>query len=554
VAIQEAAPAHVPTEWLLRAMTRMVSCRTVDTLLDLAYETIRHDLGYDRVGLWLVDGARQELVAHVGTDSSGHKFYPPDRACSLADDGYYARLLANPRLQADGPGFIYQADATCEAPLEMRDHLDGRPGQLLLVTLRTADRIVGLVSVDNLTSERPIAPADAPPLVAFATALATAVENVGLLEERSHRIDDLDADLRQRVERLTRVQEELARRVRELEWLRDISQRLNAADSLDDVLDIVYDGIRDGLRYERVGIHLLDYERGLYEERRGTDAQGRKFYPANRVLSLAEDSPIWRVPDLAALLRGADYYYLADAVAETPPAQRYLLDGSPTQNIVVPLRARGILTGIISVDNLLSGRSIGPADAAPLCALANYVGTAIANARLRERERAERARLAVAATTDALTGLPNRRLFHDRLDHALRAAWRDHTAVALLLIDLDRFKAVNDTWGHHVGDLLLQEVSARLQGATRQSDTVARLGGDEFAMLLPATDAVGAARVAQEALTLFDAAFLLDGHALHVGASVGVAVYPDHGAEAPTLLRHADATMYAHKHSRRRPS
>ncbi len=538
-------------DWLLRTMNRMLHCYDVDMLVDLAYDAIRDDLGYDRVGLLLVDHTRRTLVERVGTDAYGQKFYPAGRVARLDDGGYYARLLAAPRLQADGPGFIYMNDAMSEVPPDVRPRLDGHPGQTLRVSLRTNDGILALISVDNLTSGRPITPMDAPPLVTFTTALATAVENVFLLDERARRIDDLDANLHRRVHELTQAQTELGRRVGELEWLRDISQRVNAADSLDTVLDVVYDGIRDGLGYDRVGIHLLDRARGVYEECRGTDAQGRKFHPENRpLLPLTEDSPIWQVPDLAALLRGAEYYYLADAVAETPPAQRYLLDGSPSQNLVVPLRTADTLTGVISVDNLLSGRPIHPDDAGPLCALANHVGTAIENARLHEHERTERARLEIMAMTDALTGLPNRRLFFDRLDQALRIAQRDHSHIALLLIDLDRFKDINDTLGHHTGDLLLQEVGARLQSTVRQSDTVARLGGDEFAALLPATSMAGARRTVRAILAHIQEAMTLDGRDVTIEASIGIAVYPDHGIDTQTLLRHADAAMYSAKHSR----
>jgi len=332
-------------EWLLRTMNRMLRCHDVDMLIDLAYDAIRDGLGYDRVGLFLVDHTRRTLVERVGTDAYGQKFYPSGRVARLDDGGYDARLLAAPPLQAAGAGFIYMNDTMSDAPPDVRPRLDGRPGQSLLVSLRTNDSILGLISVDNLTSGRPLTPLDAPPLVTFATALAMAVENVLLREERARRIDDLDAHLHRRVHELTRVQTELGRRIGELEWLRDMSQRVNAADSLDAVLDVVYDGIRDGLGYDRVGIHVLDRAHGVYEERRGTDAQGRTFRPENRpLLPLTENSLIWQVPDLAALLRGAEYYYLADAIAETPPAQQYLLDGSPSQNLVVPLRTADTLT------------------------------------------------------------------------------------------------------------------------------------------------------------------------------------------------------------------
>jgi diguanylate cyclase (GGDEF)-like protein/PAS domain S-box-containing protein len=153
------------------------------------------------------------------------------------------------------------------------------------------------------------------------------------------------------------------------------------------------------------------------------------------------------------------------------------------------------------------------------------------------------------ALHDALTELPNRTLLQERLQQALLAARRPNTSVALLLMDLDRFKEVNDTFGHHWGDLLLQVVGQRLHGALRAEDTVARLGGDEFAILLPNTDVHGATLVARKVLEVLGAPLVLDGLSLDIQASVGIALYPAHGDDPATLLRHADVAMYLAKRS-----
>jgi diguanylate cyclase (GGDEF)-like protein len=162
-----------------------------------------------------------------------------------------------------------------------------------------------------------------------------------------------------------------------------------------------------------------------------------------------------------------------------------------------------------------------------------------------ERKKAEE-RLAYLAQYDPLTGLANRALFHDRLEQALARATRSGDAVALLFVDLDRFKAVNDTVGHAGGDQFLQEVAWRIAGRVRESDTVARLGGDEFAIILEdLQDARDAAKVARDLLMRLAEPVALDGYEIPVSASIGIAVRPP--SEGDRLLKDADAAMYRAK-------
>ncbi len=165
------------------------------------------------------------------------------------------------------------------------------------------------------------------------------------------------------------------------------------------------------------------------------------------------------------------------------------------------------------------------------------------------RKRAEAA-LAHQAVHDSLTGLPNRVLLLDRLQQAIATSKRDGTTLSLLLMDLDRFKEVNDTLGHHAGDLLLQQVAIRLRGALRQADTIARLGGDEFAVILPDTDATGVATVVENLRRRLQAPYSVENQPVVVGASIGVAHSPTHGDEADTLMRRADVAMYVAKRNR----
>ena len=153
---------------------------------------------------------------------------------------------------------------------------------------------------------------------------------------------------------------------------------------------------------------------------------------------------------------------------------------------------------------------------------------------------------------DALTDLPNRVLLNDRLGQALASSRRNTTRGALMILDLDRFKDINDTLGHSTGDLLLQAVSERLTGLLRKSDTVSRMGGDEFVLLLPTvTSAQSAAVTAAKVVTAFREPFVCNGHTLNVTASIGIADFPDDGEDAETLLKNADIALYRVKENGR---
>ncbi len=155
---------------------------------------------------------------------------------------------------------------------------------------------------------------------------------------------------------------------------------------------------------------------------------------------------------------------------------------------------------------------------------------------------------------DPLTGLPNRLLFRDRLRLAVAQAHRASQKLAVLFLDLDRFKVINDSLGHGLGDRVLQTVSARLQASVREGDTVARVGGDEFILILPGVQRpLQVARVAEKICEALKEPFVLEGHELFVTTSMGISVYPDDGEDAETLIKNADAAMYrAKEHGRNR--
>jgi len=262
-----------------------------------------------------------------------------------------------------------------------------------------------------------------------------------------------------------------------------------------------------------------------------TDVQGRYSYVSRRaeqVLGYAPEELYGRKP--MELMPPGEADRVTAIVAELA-AQR-----QPFRNLEFGSFARSgslvwqLVSGVPILDE--SGRFMG------------YRGTALD---ITERKRAEH-RIEELATRDPLTGLPNRLLLGDRLTQGLLSAQREGELLAVLFIDLDHFKNVNDTLGHQVGDLLLKEVARRLGGVVRKGDTLSRLGGDEFVIVLEGLkSADDAGQVAQKILNSLAQPFVLDGHTLSTAGSVGVAIYPTDGADATTLMRHADTAMYAAK-------
>jgi diguanylate cyclase (GGDEF)-like protein len=162
--------------------------------------------------------------------------------------------------------------------------------------------------------------------------------------------------------------------------------------------------------------------------------------------------------------------------------------------------------------------------------------------------KANEARIDYLAHHDPLTGLINRYNLENRLDQALRSAHRDDLRIAVMFIDMDRFKTINDTLGHHVGDQLLQLVARRLTACVREGDTVARLGGDEFTVILESITQPGdVPPIAQKIIAALAQPMLLDGQELVVTASIGISLYPHDSEEPDELIKCADAAMYAAK-------
>jgi diguanylate cyclase (GGDEF)-like protein/PAS domain S-box-containing protein len=228
-------------------------------------------------------------------------------------------------------------------------------------------------------------------------------------------------------------------------------------------------------------------------------------------------------------------------------------DGSPMPDDEVPgvaaLRGepiRGVMMGMVRADGLVRWLLV---DAVPVFGDDGAVRQVVSSfVDVTDRKKAER-ELERQALHDALTDLPNRTLLLDRLDQGIRTSRRHSTPLALLVMDLDRFKDVNDTFGHQAGDLLLREAAARLRHELRDVDTVARLGGDEFAILLQGTEEEGADQVARKIIETLQRPFEIGGEVHEIAVSIGIALCPRHGEDVDTLLRRADIAMYVAKRS-----
>ncbi len=238
--------------------------------------------------------------------------------------------------------------------------------------------------------------------------------------------------------------------------------------------------------------------------------------------------------------------------AEKITATEYVSNGGHTWTIIISTlpgyeeHVGKDKSGLIAVTGLILSLLLGLLT----WQLATGRERALALARDMTKElRASEARFRYLAQYDDLTGLPNRAMFKDRLHHAILQARRDKGRLALMYLDLDNFKPVNDSLGHHVGDMLLRAVAGRMQDCVRESDTVARIGGDEFVVLLPVIEhEEDALRVAEKIRHSLNQPFeIAGGHVLEVSSSTGVVLYPEHGADEVELSRNADNAMYRAK-------
>jgi diguanylate cyclase (GGDEF)-like protein len=365
-------------------------------------------------------------------------------------------------------------------------------------------------------------------LRAMGRSLSMTLRTLRMLEQERSLRAEVEARAQDNLRLLLMVQE----RQTALERLSKIRVSISRRAPLPEVLDAVVEGARDLLGDEVVGLRLLDDEHPGF---------------ANLVSSTGVSHAVLATTKRSALSDGAggraiveDRVIILNDYQHAPGAIGEFVGDQLRSAIAAPIHEHGRAVGSITVATHRTGREYTDTDCEMLVALADQASIALNDAKAVDQMRH-------LAYHDPLTGLPNRLLFFEHLVRAVANANRTGANTTVLYLDLDRFKVVNDSLGHNVGDHLLEAVARRLRAALRAADLAARLGGDEFAVLAENTNADGAAVLAERICDALRDPFSIDGHELTVSASVGVVVDEAGHTDADGLLRNADLAMYRAK-------
>jgi len=338
---------------------------------------------------------------------------------------------------------------------------------------------------------------------------------------------------------LREVRDDLNSRLSELQSIRRASLHLTLNLSLDDVLDAILESALNLVNADDT--HVFLYEHGVL-------SFGAALFHGQK-----QETPFMdpRPDGITYRVARQGKKIVVDDVMTHPLFENRRWEGSI---ISLPLKMGEHVLGVMNVA-LQRAHTFNENQIRALEMLGDQASIAIHNAQLyqqaqqeiEERKRAEEA-IQHLANHDALTGLPNRRLFNERISLEISHAERDRKKIAVLMFDLDHLKQVNDSYGHNVGDLLLQAVSQRLLGLLRKSDTVARMGGDEFLIILPGMSRQqDAVPTVERILAAISRPFKLEGFKVDITTSIGIALFPDHGEEVNQLVKRADFAMYRAK-------
>ncbi len=367
------------------------------------------------------------------------------------------------------------------------------------------------------------------------------------------------------------LESQLRDREFEIAMLRETAETVSGELDLEKVLQVVADHARKLILAETVLVPVMDEKLAQYTYRAGCGKNADEIVGESLPLDTGVCGWVWR--HKRPWWRGV--------LDELEEEERNRWEKEAGSIILVPLIGKRHFLGGIAGLNKIGGKDFTRRDLDLLTLFAHQASFAVENAELfdqlskskeqseeyqrelqalnaeLERRVAQRTTALVDAVKelehlalhDMLTDLPNRSLVEDRLQQGIHIAKREKKVIALMMIDLNRFKEVNDKHGHDVGDSLLKQVAMRLRRVLRQSDTAGRLGGDEFAIVLPSTDAAGAMKVAEKLLKVMEPPFKVGDYTLTSACSIGIAVYPQHGEDVTSLCRCADVAMYAAKRS-----
>jgi diguanylate cyclase (GGDEF)-like protein len=360
---------------------------------------------------------------------------------------------------------------------------------------------------------------------------------------------------------LRELQSRLEEKEAEIAMLMEITEVIGSEYNLQKVFDLVAARARELLHAETVTVPILspDQSSYCYRAAAGANAEELKFAE----LPIETGICGWVLRHRKAWWQG-----VLDQLEDT---ERNKWEKEAGNILLVPLIGKRQFLGGIACINKLNGANFDKADYDLLHMFASQVGIAIENVMFLEeltaakhKAEAYKEKLVDAnkklslsneelqhyAVHDPLTALPNRTLILDRLQQGILTARRNQNAMVLIMIDLDHFKEVNDTLGHSVGDDLLISVGKGFQSALREPDTLGRLGGDEFAVVLPRANREAALTVARKLQHTLQHPIEVDHNSFSIGASMGIAIYPEHGTDPSALLRSADVAMYIAKRNR----
>lgn len=354
---------------------------------------------------------------------------------------------------------------------------------------------------------------------------------------------------------------QLRRKEQEIRLLSEITQVIGSEHNLQTVFSLVARSARELLQVETVSIPILSEDQATYTYRAACGANAGELLGAE--LSIDIGLCGWVIRNRCAWWQG-----MPDTLHEH---ERNRWEKEAGSIILVPLVGKNRFLGGIACSNKQDGSLFSAEDMELLTLFAGQVSIAIENAMSFEdlqaarlaaeayREKLERLNLKLVeanrelkhlAVHDPLTGLPNRTLVMDRLQQAMIAARHSGQSVALLMIDLDHFKEVNDSLGHATGDQLLVRIGGLFRGVLREEDTIGRLGGDEFAVVIPGADRRQALAMAERLGTTLKSPVLVGQTACSVGASMGISLCPEHSDRPAILLKYADIAMYIAKRNR----